>query len=109
MRPFSVGGLYTLTPWPIGQALVLQFSLQVVLDKIIGPFLLPHSYRGIHGTYFFSFHRASVWFYGHRDSYGSQHSTVRSHPLESPLLTPRFSPLKILRVKSQHTLFWLAF
>jgi hypothetical protein len=33
MRPlgfqFSVGGLYTLTPWPIGQALVLQVSLQV--------------------------------------------------------------------------------
>jgi hypothetical protein len=25
------------------------------------------------------------------------------------LLTPGFSPLKILRVKSQHSLFWLAF
>jgi hypothetical protein len=25
------------------------------------------------------------------------------------VLTPRFSPLKILRVKSQHTFLWLAF
>jgi hypothetical protein len=25
------------------------------------------------------------------------------------LLTPRFSPLKILRVKSQHAAFWLAY
>jgi hypothetical protein len=29
---FSVGGLFALTPWPIRQALVLQVSLQVVLD-----------------------------------------------------------------------------
>jgi hypothetical protein len=113
MRPlgfqFSMGGLFALTPWPIERALVLQVSLQVVLDQIIGPLLLPHSYRGILGTYFFSFHRASIWFYGQRDSYGSRHPTGGSRPLESPLLTPRFSPLKILRVKSQHALFWLAF
>jgi hypothetical protein len=41
MRPlglqFSVGGLYTLTPWPIGQALVLQVRLQVVLHQLTRP------------------------------------------------------------------------
>jgi hypothetical protein len=66
MRPlrfqFSVGGLFALTPWPIGHALVLQVSLQFVLDQIIGPLLLPRSYRGILGTYFFSFHGASMRF-----------------------------------------------
>jgi hypothetical protein len=76
MRPlgfqFSVGGLYTLTPWPIGQALVLQVSLQVFLDQLTGPLLLPHSYRGIlvhisqfseHHWYILqSYHRASVYF-----------------------------------------------
>jgi hypothetical protein len=40
---------------------------------------------------------------------GSRHPAGGSRPLESPLLTPGFSPLKILRVKSQHVLFWLAF
>jgi hypothetical protein len=48
MRPlgfqFSVGGLFALTPWPIGQV-VLHVNLQVVLDQIIGPLLLPPSYR----------------------------------------------------------------
>jgi hypothetical protein len=55
MRPlgfqFSMGGLYTLTPWPIGRDLVLQVSLQVFLNQLTGPFLLPHSYKGILGTH----------------------------------------------------------
>jgi hypothetical protein len=86
MRPlglhFSVGGLYTLTPWPIGKSLVLQVILQVVLHQITEPFvILPHSYRGIFGTHS-SVHRESLvhitefshsidLLYGHKYSYGS--------------------------------------
>jgi hypothetical protein len=36
----------------------------------------------------------------HVEMKGTNHSSV---------LTPRFSPLKILRVKSRHILLWLAF
>jgi hypothetical protein len=40
---------------------------------------------------------------------GSQHIAGGSCPLESPLSTPRFSSLKILRVERQCDLFWMAF
>jgi hypothetical protein len=105
MRPlvfqFSVGGLYcfdSISHWTgfgiTGQLTGLFSSTQV---------------QGSIGTFLQISHRASFTVFRHRDSYGSRHPTGGSRPLESPLLTPGFSPLKILRVKSQHSLFWLAF
>jgi hypothetical protein len=56
-----------------------------------------------------SSHIASFIVFKDRDSYGSRHLGMGSHPLKSPLLTPGFSPLKVPRVKSQHGYIWMAF
>jgi hypothetical protein len=57
MRPlglqFSVGGLYTLTPWPIGQALVLHVNLHVVLHQITRPFCHPSTQ--LQGYFWYTF------------------------------------------------------